>query len=98
MSDVNPYGGRLSVLALYSPECVEGRFSEVGLPLYGVFGIWLRQRGICALGIRYPGEDTQQQEVASVWLRSRRTTTWSPSSTYSPLLKRINSVWWMSWL
>jgi hypothetical protein len=21
---------------LYSPECVEGRFSEVGLPLYGV--------------------------------------------------------------
>jgi hypothetical protein len=41
-------------------------FSEVGFSS-GV---------ICTLGIRYPGEDTQQQEVDSVWLRSRRTTTW----------------------
>jgi hypothetical protein len=33
-----PLQGGPAFLLPYSPECVEGEFSEVGLPLYGVLG------------------------------------------------------------
>src|SRR5215203_5819788 len=40
----------------YSPECVEGVFSEVGLPLYGVLGSWghegIKRAGSIRLGSR----------------------------------------------
>ena len=37
---LDPLGWRLPFMpdGLYSPKCVEGRFSEVQLPLYGVLG------------------------------------------------------------
>src|SRR5829696_1813423 len=43
-----PKDSHLSILR-YSPECVEGKFSEVGLPLYGDLGSSFspRPRNVC---------------------------------------------------
>jgi dihydrofolate reductase len=37
-AQVKPLEGRGTLPILYAPKCLEGKFSEVGLPLYGVLG------------------------------------------------------------